>query len=88
MRPRKINIDKLPVMSAYCATCPFKPNESGHWQNTELANTVITRTLFKAHQICHGTEGKRRKPRNRCKGAYEHNAEIYRRMGIPEDSIK
>ena len=88
MRPRKINIDKLPVMPAYCATCPFKSNESGHWQNTELANTVITRTLFKAHQICHGTEGKRRKPRNRCKGAYEHNAEIYRRMGIPEDLIK
>lgn len=47
-----------------------------------LAIQVIDRTLFKGHQICHGTEGKKRKARNRCKGAFEHNLEVYQRLGL------
>lgn len=78
----KINPEKLPVMESHCKTCPFKPNELGVYQDMYLANQVIERTLFKAHQICHGTEGKNRKPNNRCKGAYDHNMEIYKRMGV------
>ncbi len=76
------DVSTLPVMKAHCKTCPFKPNERGLWQDVELANEVISRTLFKAHQICHGTEeGKKRTPKNRCKGAYDHNMEIYERLG-------
>lgn len=78
-----MNIDcaKLPIMKAHCKKCPFKPDENGKWQDTDLANRVIERTLFKSHQICHGTESKDRVPNNRCKGLFDHNFEIYDRMG-------
>lgn len=72
---------ELPVMLAHCKTCPFKPDADGRWRDVEQANEVIKRTLFKAQQICHATEGKNRKPMNRCKGAFDHNSEIYRRLG-------
>lgn len=45
-------VSDLPVMKACCKTCPFKEVD-GKWQNMELANTVISRTLFKAQQIYH-----------------------------------
>lgn len=77
----KIDCETLPVMKAHCASCPFKAIR-GRWQNVKLANEVIARTLFNSHQICHGTEGKNRKPNNRCKGAFDHNSEIYKRMGF------
>lgn len=83
----KIDASTLPVMKAHCKTCPFKPNEHGRWQNVELANAVTSRTLFKSHQICHGTEGKNRKPNNRCKGSYDNNMVIYERMGF-KDLVK
>ncbi len=73
-------------MKAHCKTCPFRPEENGKWFDTQLANEVIQRTLFKGHQICHGTELKSRKPQNRCKGAFDHNFEIYKRLGY-EDLI-
>lgn len=78
----KIDPKEIPVMESHCKTCPFKPNEQGLYQDVHLANEVIQRTLFKAHQICHGTEGKNRKPTHRCKGAFDHNMEIYKRMGL------
>ena len=78
----KIDPEKTPVMKAHCKTCPFKKNENGFWQDTKLANEVIQRTLFQGHQICHGTEGKNREPKNRCKGAFDHNMEIYTRLGL------
>lgn len=78
----KIDSCKLPVMKSNCKTCPFKTNEKGIWQNVQLANEVISRTLFKAHQICHGTEGDNRKANNRCKGAFDHNLEIYKRLNL------
>ena len=83
----KINVSTLPIMKNFCKTCPFKPNKDGHWQNVELANEVTLRTLFKAQQICHGTEGKNRKPNNRCKGSFEHNEEIYKRMGFDTEKL-
>ena len=73
---------ELPVMKAHCKSCPFRPNEQGHYTDPELANKVIERTLFKSQQICHGTESKKRKPNNRCKGAYDFNKSIYERMGV------
>jgi len=88
MPKKKVPVCELPVMKAHCATCPFKPDERGAWQDTELASKVIERTLFKAQQICHGTEGKRRKARNRCKGAYDHNLTIYERLGVDHLLIK
>ncbi|MCF2221058.1 hypothetical protein H9Q08_17365 [Chryseobacterium sp. PS-8] len=83
----KIDPEKVPVMKSFCSTCPFKPDGKGRWQDPKLANEVIVRTLFKSHQICHGTEGENREPRFRCKGAFEHNLEIYRRLGL-DDLIK
>lgn len=79
----KINASELPVMKAHCKTCPFKDN-----QNVELMNQVTARTLFKAHQICHGTEGAKRKPNNRCKGSFDNNMVIYTRMGFDHLIIK
>lgn len=72
----------LPVNKVCCKTCPFRLNDKGYYQDVRLANEVISRTLFKAHQICHGTEGKNRKCKSRCKGAFDHNLEIYKRLGF------
>ena len=77
---KKINAGDLPIMKKHCKSCPFKTNDFGVWQNVELANTVISRTLFKAQQICHGTEGENRKPTHRCKGAFDYNDEIYKKV--------
>lgn len=84
MSKRQVKVCDLPIMKAHCKTCPFRPNEWGFFTDMELANAVIQRTLFQAQQICHGTEGPNREWRNRCKGAYDHNKEIYDRMGIPD----
>lgn len=81
----QIKVSDLPVMKACCATCPFKTDTEGRWQNTELANEVTARTLFRAQQICHGTEGAGRKPHNRCKGSFDQNITIYRRLGWDPD---
>lgn len=80
----KIDASTLPVMKAHCQSCPFKPNKKGHWQCPEVANGVIKKTLFQAQQICHSTEGPNRKARNRCKGAFDYNSEIYTKMGFKE----
>ena len=71
----------LPVMKNHCKTCPFKTDEKGIMRDANQATLVIQITLFQAHQICHGTEGENRKPNNRCKGAFDHNFEIYKRLG-------
>jgi len=76
------NPSDLPVMRGYCKTCPFKPDEKGRAQDQQLANIVIERTLFKGHQICHGTEGPKREWKFRCKGSFDHNLVIYERMGL------
>lgn len=73
---------QLPVMKSHCKSCPFKPNKNGMWQDMELATQVVDRTLFKAHQICHQTEGDNREPHNRCKGAFDYNMDIYKRLGL------
>lgn len=78
----KTSVSELPVMKACCKTCPFKKGKNGMWQDMDLANKVISRTLFNSQQICHGTEGKNRKANNRCLGAFEYNSEIYKRMGF------
>lgn len=76
------NVSELPVMKVCCKTCPFNLNNKNHWQDIELASKVIERNLFKSQQICHGTEGKNRKPNNRCKGYYDYSFEIYQKLGL------
>lgn len=72
---------ELPIMTKCCKTCPFKL--SGYkMQDTELANKVIQRNLFKSQQICHSTEGKNRKPNNRCRGYYDYAYTIYERLNL------
>jgi len=84
----KIESGKLPVMTTHCKSCPFRPvGKHGRWKDVRLANEVIQRTLFKGHQICHATEGPKREPRFRCKGAFDHNMVIYERMGF-KDLVK
>lgn len=78
----KVDASKLPVMAKCCKTCPFRVLENGMQLNPELAAQVTVRTLFKANQICHTTEGTNRKPRNRCRGSYDFNRTIYKRMNI------
>lgn len=85
---RKADVSKLPVMATYCKTCPFKPNENGFPQNVSLANAVTERTLFNSQQICHGTEGENREPRNRCYGSFEHNSDIYEKMGLYKEEFR
>ena len=78
----KTPVSDLPVMKSCCKTCPFKQDKDGRMRDAVLASKVIERTLFKGHQICHGTEGKDREPNNRCKGSYDNNKTIYDRMGL------
>lgn len=82
------DVSKLPVMVKHCKTCPFKPNAKGVWQDVALANEVIKRTLFKAQQICHGTEGENREPRNRCLGSFEYNSDIYAKFGLNKEDFR
>lgn len=82
MSKKKVPVCELPVMAAHCKTCPFRPDENGIWQDVKLATAVIDRTLFKGQQICHGTYGKKGEPHNRCKGSYDYNLEIYKRLKL------
>lgn len=82
MKMEKTAVSSLPVMQSCCKTCPFKEDEKGRMLDAELAAKVTERTLFKAQQICHGTEGKNRKATHRCKGSYQNNKTIYERMGL------
>lgn len=84
----KIDVSTLPVMKSCCKTCPFKTDERGIMQDVALANQVTARTLFKGMQICHGTEGKNRKPNHRCKGSFDNNYQIYERMGYAHLVVK
>ncbi len=89
MTDHPIPVSELPVMKECCATCPFKRDKDGRKQDQELADTVMSRTLFQAQQICHGTEGDNREPHNRCKGAYDEAFTIYQRLGLePEKHLK
>jgi hypothetical protein len=78
----KVPVSDLPVMKSCCKTCPFRKDENGREFDAKLASEVTYRTLFNSQQICHGTEGKSREPRNRCKGSYDNNKTIYDRMGL------
>lgn len=78
----KVPVSDLPVMKSCCKTCPFKIEENGRENDPKLASEVTSRTLFNSQQICHGTEGKNREPRNRCKGSFDNNKTIYDRMGF------
>lgn len=69
-------------MKRHCGSCPFKPDERGNWANTNLAIKVINRTLFKANQICHSTQGTNGEPNHRCKGSYDYNRMIYKKLGF------
>lgn len=81
-------VSDLPVMKKCCKTCPFRKNEKAQWQNQSLAITVIERNLFQSQQICHGTEGENREPRNRCKGYYDYAFDIYQKIGLePEKHL-
>lgn len=75
-------VSDLPVMKGHCKTCPFKPNKDGHPDNPRLANRVTSRTLFQGQQICHHHVLLGEEPTHRCKGSYDHNKEIYDRMGL------
>lgn len=84
----KVPVCELPVMKAMCKTCPFLPDENGRMRDPQMAGQVQARTLFQGQQICHGTEGKNRKPNNRCKGAFDANMQIYDRLGVSHLIIK
>lgn len=71
---------ELPVMAVFCKSCPFKPNEQGHPQNRELADTVTATTLFQDYQLCHKDYYDKNKPLFRCKGSHEFNQIIYDRI--------
>jgi hypothetical protein len=74
------DIRSFSVNQTFCHSCPFKPDERGIYQNPELANKVIERTLFKGQQICHGT-----KNTTLCRGARNYYLEFYSRLGWLEN---
>lgn len=74
----------LKVIPVECKTCPFKLNDKGLHQNMELVNTVVGGTLFKAAQICHKDSYNKKKEQFRCKGSYDYNMKIYKRLGMED----
>jgi uncharacterized Fe-S cluster-containing protein len=70
------------VMPTHCKTCPFKPDKNGVFQDNELASKVTSRTLFKAHQLCHKDNYAKDKETFRCKGSFDENMKIYKRMNL------
>lgn len=88
MKKVKAPVHLLPVMPKHCATCPFKPDINGRWQDTELANTVISRNLFNSQQICHHPRTVNKPETHRCRGYYDFSYQIYERMGLdPENNL-
>lgn len=48
------DISGWPVMSASCATCPFKDRGDGRYRDERLAAEVITRNMLgQTEQVCH-----------------------------------
>lgn len=76
-------------MPSCCKTCPFKLNDRGIYQNMQLANSVISRNLFKSQQICHHPRTQGLEETHRCRGYYDYSVEIYERLGMnPKENIK
>jgi len=77
MAIKAFNAADIPTMPAHCKTCPFAQNG-----DRELESKVIERTILKAFQICHGTEGPKRKPRFLCKGARDLQIQVLHGIGL------
>lgn len=88
MEAKECQVNKLPVMKSFCKTCPFRPIGKNTVLNRALADEVTSRTLFNSQQICHGTEGKNREPRNRCYGSFETNSDIYKSFGLDKEAFR
>jgi hypothetical protein len=65
----------MPVMAQQCATCPFKVDP-------ELAARVLSRTLFRASQICHHPALHGKRETHLCRGARDAQLELLYRMGL------
>lgn len=74
-------VAKMPVMKKKCSTCPFGETDRG-WRDVNLAVAVTERTLFKGQQICHHPRIHGKKETHRCRGSFDHNKEIYDRLGL------
>lgn len=75
----KANIRHWPIMTAQCASCPFR--EIG---DIAVRNSVMSR-LFDASQICHHPRLHGKKETHLCRGARDLQLTILYRMGwLPE----
>lgn len=81
---KDIDVSGFKVMKSHCASCPFKCDKKiGRQQDERLASKVIVRNHNdRTEQICHGTEGPNREPRNLCKGYQDRKNEMSRRLAL------
>lgn len=77
-----ININGWTVMPSHCPTCPFKPDKEGMYRDPGLAATVINRIWSKkASQVCHHPRHHGKPQTHLCRGARDHQLQIFYRMG-------
>jgi hypothetical protein len=68
-------------MKSKCATCPFGPNG-----DQRLRAEVELRTMTEASQICHHPRVHGKKETHLCRGARDHQLQVFHRIGMLESA--
>lgn len=76
------NVSEWPVMIRKCKTCPFKRDETGVEQCQEIADMVRARCMTSASQICHHPRLHGKRENSLCRGARDHQLQMFYRMGV------
>ncbi len=78
------SISGWPVMKGKCPTCPFNKSENGLEASPDIANTVRSRCITEASQICHHPRLHGKKENHLCRGARDFQLDIFHRLGLLE----
>ena len=76
------DITEFPVMKKKCATCPFRENEQGRYNDPQLVNRIKTDVLTEVSQICHHPRLDGKEETHLCRGARDFQLEIFHQIGF------
>jgi hypothetical protein len=76
---RTRDISDYKVNRDYCETCPFKPDETGNYQDPELATEIIKTRLLSSSHICHTTDT------TICRGMRNFHLQIFHQIGFLDE---
>jgi hypothetical protein len=81
-RRTRRNSANMPVMKRQCATCPFRTDERGQYDDPRLVSKIQHQCLNQASQICHHPSLEGKPETHLCRGARDFQLTIFYRMGI------